>query len=171
MPKILRLPESLRVLLKKPLGALVTEDVLKEEIQKQKPRTIIAVGDGVTRTLMRLEIPANLYIIDGKIQRENVVSLRPTTRIMTLENPAGTLNLQAFNLIQEALKDPPVTLKVEGEEDLLTLVAISKGPNGSIVIYGQPPINQPNEGVVLVKVNSEKKKFVRNIIERMDVVS
>ena len=38
---------------------------------------------------------------------------------------------------------------VEGEEDLATLPAILYAPPGSVVVYGQP-----DEGSVLVKVNS-----------------
>ena len=51
---------------------------------------------------------------------------------------------------------------VEGEEDLLTLVAVLKAPENSLVVYGQP-----HEGVVAVKVDKAIKEGIRKIIAAM----
>jgi uncharacterized protein (UPF0218 family) len=51
---------------------------------------------------------------------------------------------------------------VEGEEDLLTLVAVLKAPENSLVVYGQP-----HEGIVAVRVDKTTKEKVRQIVETM----
>ncbi len=51
---------------------------------------------------------------------------------------------------------------MDGEEDLLTLVAILVAPAGSIVAYGQPEI-----GIVLVRISEDKKDEIQALIDRM----
>ncbi len=48
--------------------------------------------------------------------------------------------------------DKHVHIIVDGEEDLLTLIAVLVRARRSLVVYGQP-----HEGIVVVKVTSEKK--------------
>jgi hypothetical protein len=52
---------------------------------------------------------------------------------------------------------------VEGEEDLLTLVAVVEAPENSLVVYGQP-----REGLVVVKVDEKIKKRVKEIVDSME---
>jgi uncharacterized protein (UPF0218 family) len=51
---------------------------------------------------------------------------------------------------------------VDGEEDLLTLVAIMVAPAGSIIAYGQPAT-----GIVLVRVTPNKKNEIKALIDQM----
>jgi len=51
---------------------------------------------------------------------------------------------------------------VEGEEDLLTIVAVLCAPEGSVVLYGQP-----GEGAVLIEVNRAAKKAFRELVASM----
>jgi uncharacterized protein (UPF0218 family) len=51
---------------------------------------------------------------------------------------------------------------VEGEEDLLTLVAMAVAPLGSFVIYGQP-----GEGLVVVEVDDAAKNRAWCFLEGM----
>jgi len=55
---------------------------------------------------------------------------------------------------------------VDGEEDLLTLVAVLHAPENSFIVYGQP-----REGVVIVKATREKKAEVAEILKAMESVS
>ncbi len=48
---------------------------------------------------------------------------------------------------------------VEGEEDLLTLVAVVLAPLGSLVAYGQP-----DRGIVIVVVSDVEKSLAEQII-------
>ena len=52
---------------------------------------------------------------------------------------------------------------VEGEEDLLTLVAVLEAPEGSLVVYGQP-----HDGVVAVKADKKTKERVQQVVEAME---
>ncbi len=55
---------------------------------------------------------------------------------------------------------------VDGEEDLLTLVAVLCAPENSLVVYGQP-----HEGIVVVKVTEKTKRKIRRIVEAMETFS
>jgi hypothetical protein len=53
---------------------------------------------------------------------------------------------------------------IDGEEDLLALVAVLYAPEKSLVVYGQP-----NEGMVVVEVTKEKKTETCKFLEAMKV--
>jgi hypothetical protein len=55
---------------------------------------------------------------------------------------------------------------VEGEEDLLTLIAIMNAPQESLVVYGQP-----HEGIVVVKVTEDKKTEISELLKAMKASS
>lgn len=128
---------------------------------------VVAVGDKVSSTLISLGIKAKLYIYDEKTKRTfSEKTKTPVEQVVLVKNPAGTLTDESLEAIKKALEsETSVAIKVEGEEDLLTLPVILYAPLNSLVVYGQP-----DEGVVLVRVTNERKKFVENIIRKMDVV-
>jgi hypothetical protein len=128
---------------------------------------VVAVGDKVSSTLISLGIKAKLYIYDEKTKRTfSEKTKTPVEQVVLVKNPAGTLTDESLEVIKKALEsETSVAIKVEGEEDLLTLPVILYAPLNSLVVYGQP-----DEGVVLVRVTNERKKFVENIIRKMDVV-
>jgi hypothetical protein len=85
-------------------------------------------------------------------------------KIVYIKNPQGTIAEEAVAAIQDALKsNVSVKMIVEGEEDLLTLVAISYAPENSLVVYGQP-----YEGIVVVKITPEKKAEIAEILRAME---
>lgn len=129
---------------------------------------MVAVGDKVSLTLASLGVKVKLYVYDEKTRRTLPEKTKtPVKQTIFVKNPAGTLTDEALEAVKKALKfKDSVAIKVEGEEDLLTLPAILYAPLNSLVVYGQP-----NEGVVLVRVTEERKKFVENIIKKMDVVA
>ena len=70
---------------------------------------------------------------------------------------------EAWLAIEKAMEHSLRTkIVVEGEEDLLTLVAILTVPEDSLVLYGQP-----RKGVVVVKATAEMKQKVQEIVEEM----
>jgi uncharacterized protein (UPF0218 family) len=84
--------------------------------------------------------------------------------MILLKNPAGTLTPLTWVATAEALhRKDPTLIMVEGEEDLLTLVAVLEAPENALVAYGLP-----NEGVVVVKVDSTAKQKAGLIIEAME---
>jgi uncharacterized protein (UPF0218 family) len=94
-------------------------------------------------------------------------TLLATERIFHVKNPQGTITEEAIAAIQEALQsNQHARIVVEGEEDLLTLIAIMRAPQDSFVLYGQP-----HEGIVVVKVTEGKKTEVSEILKAMEKCS
>ncbi|HDM88464.1 MAG TPA: DUF359 domain-containing protein, partial [Candidatus Bathyarchaeota archaeon] len=83
--------------------------------------------------------------------------------IFRTRNPAGTITGESWKTIERAINCSGKTkVIVDGEEDLLTLVAVLSAPDGSIVIYGQP-----KRGVVVIEVNEKIKQRFHEIISEM----
>jgi len=138
---------------------------LREFIQRQKPKKIIAVGDVVSQNMLSQGIQPHIIIVDGKVMREETQLVKvPTSQKVYVENPAAMITPQTWNAVEQAIEQKrPTTLIVEGEEDLLTMVAVLEAPEGWLVVYGQP-----NEGIVAVKVDATAKRKVSLIIEAME---
>ncbi|WP_455367533.1 GTP-dependent dephospho-CoA kinase family protein [[Eubacterium] cellulosolvens] len=166
----LSLRKELRPLLQKPLGELicgseadVVDRITKLVIEKKPPR-LISVGDRVSRLLSKNSVQTDLKIIDNIEMREPAEHYQfEAPHIFKVLNPPGGIEDVVWPVMDEALKKQDSLIIVEGEEDLLTLVAISQSPEGSLIIYGQP-----KQGVVAVTANSRMKKKVDLILKSMD---
>jgi len=81
--------------------------------------------------------------------------------------PAGyiieDLTEKVFEAVNSALEGSNVRIYVKGEEDLAVMPLVALLPNGSVILYGQP-----NEGVVRVDVNDERKVIILSMLERME---
>ena len=167
------LTPELRIKLKKPLGDLIqgspaeTMKRLKKIVEKEKPSAMISVGDAVTRSLLRSHFTAQLSIVDNRVMRRKTLPVAFTAQeTIHVENPAGEITEEAAAAIQEALRsNRRVKIVVDGEEDLLALIAILYAPERAFVVYGQP-----REGIVLVKVTPEKKAEIAEILKAMEDV-
>jgi GTP-dependent dephospho-CoA kinase len=155
---------------KEPFGILLrgsssqTAKKVRELAEIEKPPMIVSVGDIVSRNLHRYKLEPHLSITDNRNLRKSVKAQSfPGKRVVQVKNPMGTITQQAVYAIKEALsgKDP-VHLVVDGEEDLLTLIAVLYAPKNVFVVYGQP-----REGLVLVKVDAKKKAQARQIWKKM----
>jgi len=154
-----------------PLGLLLrgsfeyTTDNLKELIKDMAPSKIITVGDRVSENLVKKGISPHVLIVDNKIMRRPVAPIKvDADQTLHLRNPSGTITDEAWHIMREALKhEKKVKIVVEGEEDLLTLVAVLCAPENSVVIYGQP-----REGVVVIRVNEETKKTISELLDEME---
>lgn len=170
MIEIYVLTPELRKKLKAPLGTLITGDFdktmakLKELIEREKPSKLISVGDVVTKTMIEHEIPPEVFIIDNKVMRQPIEPLKAASdQTLLTKNPAGTLSGETWAVVERAMAESRRTkIVVEGEEDLLTLVAVLCAPVGSLVVYGQP-----HEGIVVVKVTEEKRREIKRIVNAM----
>jgi len=170
---IFKLPQHLRIKLKKPLGQLIkgppniTIKTAKEIIEKLKPPKVITVGDVVTYSAKKYKLPLSVAIIDLKTMRKDSdvhISYTGNETIIKTDNPAGTITYDAWKAVEDAMKKKrEVIILVNGEEDLLTLPAIYLAPEGSIIIYGQP-----HEGIVVVKSDQNTKKKVKEILLEME---
>jgi uncharacterized protein (UPF0218 family) len=152
---------ELRAKLKEPFGMLIrgtfSETMSKLEI----------VGDTVSRNLHEYRVNPQLSITDNKRMRKRIQPRTfPKKSVIHVRNPPGTITEEAKTAIQEALEcDRQVHIIVDGEEDLLALVAVLYAPEESLVVYGQP-----HEGIVVVKATPEKKAEAMEILEAMKTV-
>ena len=165
------LKPELRQELRNPLGTLIkgtpeeTENELRKTIQKERPQQVISVGDIVSRSLLELGVKPHIIIVDGKAMRQHVKPIKTEAQEkITIQNPAGTLTPQTWTALDKAItRKQPTMITVEGEEDLLTLVAVLEAPNNWTVVYGLP-----QEGVVIVKVNATTKHKANLIVQAME---
>lgn len=170
----LRLPEELRIELKRPFGTLYQGEALRciESVKHdfRNPTKMISVGDLATFYLIKSGTIPDIGVVDGMIMRkpapEEVVqgTKIPEFRDVSIDNPAGRITEELIFALQESLEnDKPTRIFVNGEEDLATLPAVILSPISSVVIYGQP-----DEGVVAVSVTDVKKEEARTLLRRME---
>jgi uncharacterized protein (UPF0218 family) len=159
------LPKSLRPALKTPFGVLVPD--LKKAGKLLSSDYIISVGDKVSDALLKMGVEPAVCIFDGKTRRDEIgvspAIKKYAARGMRVKNPPGTITTEAQKALEEAIKSGEKTkIMVEGEEDLLTLVAVSLAPENALVIYGQP-----DAGAVIIKVGEKTRKKIDKILEEM----
>ena len=121
----------------------------------------------MSKNLVTHKIFPQLSIVDNKVMRKNIEPvLLEVDQTLRVKNPPGTITEEAVTAVQEALKcNYRVKIVVDGEEDLLTLIAVLFAPEDSLIVYGQP-----HEGVVVVKATHEKKAEVAEILKAMKVI-
>ena len=164
---------ELREKFKEPFGMLIrgsfveTMGKMESIAKRDKPPKIVSVGDTVSRNLHEHQITPQLSITDNKRRRRRIQRRTFTGKnVVHVKNPQGTITEEAIVAIKEALEsDEHVQVIVDGEEDLLVIVAVFYAPEGSLVVYGQP-----YEGIVVIKVTSEKKAEAAEILKAMKTV-
>ncbi len=167
------LPDALRPELQKPLGKLLIGDAIGRSIDMHKRGITVSVGDVATEALLNAQVTPTLAVIDFQVQRKPYVALKdrlinnqPFERI---SSGPGHISKQALDFFEtwgkEIGQNPKkqTILVVDGEEDLLTLLAIGHAPMGAVVYYGQPPITCP-AGLVEVDVTPEKKREIASLL-------
>jgi len=159
----LRLPDSLRPRLKRPLGQLFpTTAVAVEHLRQVRPVRLVSVGDVATAELLKAGVRPDMAVVDYMVMRAFVseevkrVVDGYNVRVMRVRNMPGTITQE----LRQALEtQPPVKVLVQGEEDLAVIPAVLSSPLGSVVVYGQP-----NEGLVVVEVTEEKRKEFEGLL-------
>jgi GTP-dependent dephospho-CoA kinase len=168
-----KITPELRVKLKEPFGILIrgsfaeTMRKLDTILKEEKPPMIITVGDTVSQNLHEHGILPQISIIDNKsMRRKTKPKIFAGKNIIYVKNPQGTITEEAINAIRESLwSGEQVQIIVDGEEDLLTLIAVLHAPEKTLVVYGQP-----REGVVVAKVAPETKDRATEILKAMKTV-
>jgi len=154
--------------LKIPLGILLPESQTdKTNIQKHLSENsyVITVGDRTTEKMIEFGLIPSLQIIDSKEKREKrePPKLANATEL-TVDNPAAEITPQSIDIIKQGFTmQPPVRISVNGEEDLLVIPVCVYAPENAIVLYGQP-----NEGLVIVKVNPEIRNKTQKLLDSME---
>ena len=174
---VVRLPAAERDAFKSPMGpvtmdpdAVITAAARTRDRYDAPDAPLIAVGDVVTYHLLRAGRRPDIAIIDGYTEREVVrsaveaVTTAGDERVIEATNPPGTLTDDLLAALTAALEDDgPVTIRVDGEEDLTTLPAILVARTGATVVYGQP-----GEGIVRVAVTPESRQAASELFSRLD---
>jgi uncharacterized protein (UPF0218 family) len=164
-----RLPEELRTRLAAPLGTVYSAEEVKGPDFERLVRSAsmaITVGDRVTDTLGAMGRTPAVQVVDGVERRVvRAVPTVPYARLIRVKNPAGMLTEDAIAGMRKAfLGKKPVRVQVEGEEDLMAMLAIAMAPVSALVFYGQPGV-----GVVAVKANALAKSRNRANLARMGI--
>ncbi len=170
MTVVYTLTPELRTKLKEPFGTLIqgtfqeTMQKMKELVENENPSMLISVGDVVSKNLHECSVHPRLTVVDYKSLRNQAMPQEePVEKTVYVSNPQGTITQQAISAIKSALKKKEHThVVVEGEEDLLTLIAVMYAPDNSFVVYGQPHI-----GIVVVKVSPQRKERVKKLLKSM----
>ena len=164
----MRLPEDLRKQLKIPFGILLpSQEVNRDNIQKHisEKTFLITVGDATTENMINLGIVPSLQIIDNQEKRKErkSLSIKGVNTTLSCRNPAGEITQECITTIKNGFNSkPPVRITVDGEEDLLVIPVCIFAPPNAVVMYGQP-----NEGLVIVKIDTEIRDKAQKILDSM----
>ena len=171
-----KLTPEVQEVIKQPHGDLLAGDqpdvfdsVMAELTQAH---CVIAVGDLTSLNLVRAGIKPRLCVVDGKTQRNQkmegiIVMLEDSGyKVVKVLNPPATISDGLWEAMDRYIScREKVAILVDGEEDLATIPAVLLAPDGAVICYGQP-----DEGVVLIRVNDEIKEKTKSLLEKMEVV-
>jgi uncharacterized protein (UPF0218 family) len=160
-----KLPTEMRDELKDSLGPIYTDT---EEMLSDVGEPVVTVGDIVTYHLLEADFRPDVAVVDGKTKRERVErdvlgSIEAFDERIDVANPQSTITDELLDALATALENTePTVIVVDGEEDLVTLPAVIAVPEDGSVVYGQP-----DAGMVLITVDTERKRHCQDLIERM----
>jgi len=163
------LPDSIRDLLKEPIGPVVNEKKLLEILEKRK--YVVSVGDQVTYTLLEHGIEPVFCVVDFKTRRgkcsDEIVDMIKSfgKKTVIVDNPQGCISDDLWNVIKyayENLEPGSLRIEVRGEEDMASLAAIYHAPEDVTIIYGLP-----DKGVLVVIPTRENKEKVKEVLDMM----
>ena len=138
---------------------------LAKIIAQEVPSKIVVVGDVVSLGMRKYGVEASLYIIDQKILRTDISDKITWLKELVVSNPAGEITEEAYETLKRVLREEtPTVIRVEGEEDLLTLPLILLAPIGSIIAYGQPHV-----GLVVIRVTPASRNEARLLLDAMKI--
>ncbi|MFB6265977.1 MAG: pantetheine-phosphate adenylyltransferase [Candidatus Nanohaloarchaea archaeon] len=169
MGTVYRVSEDDKQELREPRGDVVEGEGLLHTVEDREFHRLIAVGDRVSIDLIEGGIEPDISVVDGKIQRSEtgeeerrvLEDLSPDLEL-GVEDPAGEITERGWRTVREAIaRDCTSVVRVDGEEDLLALPAITYASPDSLVVYGQR-----GEGAVVLEPDRRMKQFVRDLVGR-----
>ena len=154
------LPDESRQLFKDPFGTLHRD--IGTVLPELAGRTVYSVGDVVTHSLQQNGITPAIAVVDGQTMRSPCTKMPEIAgACIRVKNPPGTITDDLIIALTHAVDHTPVTILVEGEEDLAVIPLVIAAPLSSVVIYGQP-----NEGVVLRVIDESAKAAARRLLSQ-----
>ena len=146
-------------------------DEAMEELRRlkdaERPSMIISVGDVVSDNMIKHALLPQVLVVDNQVMRESIAPVpMDVDQTLYLKNPPQMLADEAWSVMREAIVSGKRTrILVDGEEDLITIVAVLCAPVGSFVVYGQP-----REGIVVVRVTEQRKEDFAWVVDNMERV-
>ncbi|MEM0277129.1 MAG: DUF359 domain-containing protein [Pyrobaculum sp.] len=111
-------------------------EVVRDFVESYDIRHIYTVGDVVTRNFLEYGLAPTSVVVDEKTRRGiKVEGLGLYKRVIRVNNPPGYITEEAWAAVEEAVEGG-VLIKVDGEEDMLSLAFIKLAPPRSVVAYG-----------------------------------
>lgn len=166
-----KLTEDVRFILQKPFDTLIVNFSSWIAHTKLIPKTLITVGDVVTKSLNLAGLKHPISVVDFLVRRKKQFrditehGFLGTEFVINVKNPAGFITpsllygiAQAFDKVKNGNR---VVIYVDGEEDLAVLPMLLRAPLGWTILYGQP-----NKGVVVVSVSEENKEQARALFAK-----
>lgn len=163
--------DELRISLSKPLGHLHKSI---DEIKIEEQDFIIVVGDITTYKFIQNKITPHVSLFDLKSERNEINDSKVldtlTHSLKTLPNPNGTISVNTVEQLHQSIQTiiiskNKVSIKIEGEEDLLVLPLVLLSPLNARIFYGQP-----GEGIVEIKVSEQTKETIqKNYLEKFTI--
>lgn len=159
------LPDDKRELFKKPIG----RDFKEEEIIKlDKGSKLVTVGDVVSLVVRRHGVTPFLSIYDGMTERHEMTDFSSMVEenlwdVIEVRNPPKMITAELVEAVKNAFEGKTHIIKVEGEEDLATVVCMILAPYGTNIVYGWP-----GKGMKLVTTNELVRKEAKILIETME---
>jgi uncharacterized protein (UPF0218 family) len=128
---------------------------------------VVVVGDMVLETFRQHHWPYSLGIFDGKSERAALATpvVDPSKVAITVNNPAGVITAAAGTLVEKKIESLTSLTAgdhffVNGEEDLMTLVAVLALPLNGTVYYGHR-----EHGMVRIATTEANKAAFYNALQ------
>lgn len=164
-PRDRKLPDNRRDLFKRPIGCDLEEN---EIIKLDKGSKLVTVGDVVSLVVRKHGIVPFLSIYDGMTERHEMTEFSNLVKKsgweeIEVKNPPKMITAELIEAVKNAFKGNTHIIKVDGEEDLATIVCMAFAPYGTNIIYGWP-----GKGMKLVTTNELIRKEAETLIEMME---
>ncbi len=133
-----------------------------------KGKIVVCVGDRTSEEVLKAGITPKICVYDCRLMRKEIPIPERIKNFSAIDvhvkNPPGKITKELFDAIRKGFQNSSSSkIRVDGEEDLATLAAISLAPVGSLVLYGQP-----KRGLVAIAVDEDIKKNVDEILNEMN---
>ncbi|MEN6395901.1 MAG: GTP-dependent dephospho-CoA kinase family protein [Methanoregula sp.] len=155
---MLVLPKESRKLFKDPFGTLHRD--ISTVLPELAGRIVYSVGDVVTHNLKKNGITPAITVVDGQTMRSPCSRMPEISgECIHVENPAGTITEDLEKALTYAIGHTPITIMVDGEEDLAVIPLVIAAPESSVILYGQP-----NKGIVLRTIDDKAKAAAKELL-------
>ncbi len=136
-----------------PQGELLSPEMITSALLDTCTTTWL-IGDTVTHYFLTHHLPFHGAIIDGKTRRNQEIPLPPHTIEIQKINPPGIISASVVAEIESlrSIHQPPLIIKINGEEDLLAFIPCLLEPLQAAVFYGQP-----DKGIVMIRLTETTK--------------